>query len=73
MKPGWKSTEFYLTALTQFVGAFAASGMFGDDHWSIKLAGIISMALSGMGYTYSRASVKNVASEASEVTKRASQ
>lgn len=58
-RPGYKTTEFWMTALAQLVGAFAASGLVGDEHVLMRVAGMLTMALTGMGYSVSRGKVKS--------------
>lgn len=57
-KPGYKSTEFWLTVAVAIIGALMASGMFGEDHWAAKAIGLASSGLAALGYSSSRAKAK---------------
>jgi len=60
MKPGFKTTEFWVTIAIQLTGVLAAVGVFtpdqADSAASIAghVAGIIAMLGSGFGYSISR-------------------
>ena len=59
-KPGWKTTEFWLTALCTLCGLLYASGVVsveGSDATS-KAVALIASVLAAMGYSVSRAKVK---------------
>jgi hypothetical protein len=58
MKPGYKTTEFWLSLLAMLLGAFMASGALPVEHWSMKAGGLVATALAAMGYSYSRGVVK---------------
>ena len=67
MKPGYKTTEFWLTIVAQVVGLLLMSGAFDCQPgaecpaWMgtmTKLLGMASMLLSGLGYQFSRGAVK---------------
>ena len=57
-KPGYQTTEFWLTTATVVVGLLLASGAFPDDGGVVRVLGIASSALAAMGYSWSRARVK---------------
>lgn len=57
-KPGWRTSEFYLNLAAMVIGAFMASGLFADGHIALQIAGIAMTALSALGYTGARKSVK---------------
>lgn len=57
IKPGWKTSEFWLSALASVVGAVLASGV-ADTSPVMKVAGVVAMLLSAMGYTVVRGGVK---------------
>lgn len=65
LKPGYKTTEFWLSVSACALGAFAASGAFPDEHIAMKIAGMALAALAAMGYTTSRLFVKKSANESS--------
>lgn len=58
MKPGYKTSEFWLTLAVVVLGALMASGLFGPEHWVASAIGMALAALKAMGYTASRAKVK---------------
>lgn len=69
-KPGYKSTEFWVTVLVQVVGVIAALGLVTPDQSDtlvkavIQGGGIIGMLLSAFGYAKSRAAVKSAEAQA---------
>jgi len=65
VKPGYKTTEFWLSVGACALGAFAASGVLPDDHIAMKVAGMALAALGAMGYTVSRLFVKKSANQSS--------
>lgn len=60
-KPGYKTTEFWLTLAAVAVGALLASGVVGDESMVAKIAGVAQATLAQLGYTWSRGSVKAAA------------
>lgn len=58
IKPGYKTTEFWLTVAACALGAFAASGAFPEESSIMKVTGLIVAALASMGYSVSRFMVK---------------
>lgn len=62
IKSGYKTTEFWLSALAMVIGAVIASGVLDEvatDSWIAKLIGGIVAVLGSVGYTVSRAKVKS--------------
>ena len=57
-KPGYKTTEFYVSLAAMAVGAFLASGALPDSHPAVKIAGVVAMLLSAMGYQVQRTTAK---------------
>ena len=59
-KPGYKTTEFYVTVLAALVGLAAASGMIDPESTSIwiKAFGMAQTALVTMGYSIARGLTK---------------
>lgn len=60
-RPGWKTTEFYLSLAAVIIGAVMASGALeglGGDHWVVKVIGIVASVLGALGYTVARGFVK---------------
>jgi len=62
-KPGWKTTEFYLSLAAIVVGALVASGAFPADSPWFKLLGIAASILAALGYTGARMIVKKDAAK----------
>jgi UDP-N-acetylmuramyl pentapeptide phosphotransferase/UDP-N-acetylglucosamine-1-phosphate transferase len=60
-KPGYKSTEFYMSMLAVVVGAVASSGMLEGSDGLTKVVGLIMAALVALGYTGSRLTLKKLA------------
>ena len=61
-KPGYKTTEFWLSLLATALGFVLASGALdaaGEDSWIAKLVGGAVAALAALGYTAGRAKVKS--------------
>lgn len=58
MKPGYKTTEFWLTVLANVVGILLASGQFAPGSVVAEVLGVVAVVLSNLGYTYNRAKVK---------------
>ena len=58
MKPGYKTTEFWLSLLATLLGVFVASGLLADGHWALKAAGLALSGLAALGYGAARAKVK---------------
>jgi hypothetical protein len=58
MKPGYKTSEFWLTLVAVLLGTFLASGAFETGHWALKAAGMISTVLATLGYSASRGKAK---------------
>lgn len=59
-KPGWKTTEFWLTATATLAGALISFDVVPETHWSGRLAGAIVATLSTLGYTAIRTRAKRV-------------
>lgn len=60
-KPGYKTTEFWLSMAAIVIGGVMASGMLdslGGDHWAVKVVGIVASILGALGYTATRGFVK---------------
>lgn len=61
MKPGYLTTEFFLTLVVTIAGCLPASGLLPVDHWAIKVAGLVVAVAAAMGYTVSRTAIKTSA------------
>ena len=57
VKPGWKSSEFILTIVADFLGLLMMSGVVGDN-WIAKVIGAVVALLATLGYTAARTKVK---------------
>ena len=60
-KPGYKTTEFWLSAVATLIGIVLASGAMDTvaaDSWVTKVVGGVVAVLAALGYTASRAKVK---------------
>ena len=57
-KPGYKTTEFWLSFAALIVGASFASGVFPTESTGEKLLGLAATVLTALGYTVSRTMVK---------------
>jgi len=58
VKPGYKTTEFWLSLAAVLIGAFVAGGFLPAEHLAVKIAGFVLTALAALGYTVSRAATK---------------
>lgn len=57
-KPGYKTTEFWLTVAAAVVGFLFASDAVAPDSTVEKVLGLAAMVLTSLGYTISRTLVK---------------
>lgn len=57
-KPGYKSTEFWLTMAAMLVGVLLSAGIFPDGGPAVKALGIASSILGLLGYQVQRGLVK---------------
>ena len=57
-KPGFKTTEFWLSLTAVLVGAVIASGIVPADSVWERIAGLAVSALAALGYTGARLAVK---------------
>ena len=74
MKPGWKTSEFYLSLAAVLVGAVMASGVMdglGQGHWAVRVVGLVATILGSLGYTASRGLVKNATTKGDAIIKAA--
>ena len=68
-KPGWQTSEFWVTVAVQVVGLMAAAGIFSTEQanqWqrACEMAGgLIAMIVSNIAYAQSRAKVKSAESQ----------
>lgn len=57
-KPGYQTTEFWLSAAAKLLGLLFASGVLGDGSIGMRIAGLAATVLAALGYTVSRSMVK---------------
>lgn len=57
-KPGYKTSEFWLSLLAMLVGALVASDAIPTDSTVAKALGVVASILGALGYQVSRAYVK---------------
>ena len=57
-KPGYKTTEFFLSLGAMVIGALVASDVFADGSTGMKITALVSSALVAMGYTGARMNIK---------------
>lgn len=58
LKPGWKTTEFWLNVVAQVAGALMIAGVFPEGSVPHEILGVIIMALGNLGYGISRGLAK---------------
>ena len=59
VKPGYKTTEFWLSAAATVVGLAIASGIVPTSGTWPQIVGLVTGVLGALGYTVSRTAVKN--------------
>lgn len=59
VKPGYKTTEFWMTAAAALIGLLLASGVIPSDSGIDKALGMAAAALAAMGYTFARGMAKS--------------
>lgn len=57
-KPGYKTTEFWMSFAAVLMGAFVASGALGLEGSSAQIVGLVESALVALGYTGARLTLK---------------
>lgn len=57
-KPGYKTSEFWLSLAAALLGAALTAGLFPDTSPWAKILGVFASVLSALGYTVSRSIVK---------------
>lgn len=58
VKPGYKTTEFWLTAVATLVGLVMAADIIPSDGMWPKITGLVVAMLTSMGYNVSRSIAK---------------
>lgn len=64
VKPGIKTTEFWITKAIVILGVLLAAGVFGSGQ-TAQIVGAILAGAAQLGYTAARAYVKGAAAQAS--------
>jgi hypothetical protein len=59
MKPGWQTTEFWLTLAAQLVAALLASGALAEGSLVLKIVAGLASVLGLLGYTVARTYLKS--------------
>ena len=59
VKPGYQTTEFWMTAAATVVGLAIASGVIPTTGYWPSIVALVVSAFAAMGYTVSRTVVKN--------------
>ena len=62
-KPGYKSTEFWLSTAAMMIGALVASGAFPMESSVGQMLGMAMSGLAALGYGASRTAVKKKQAE----------
>lgn len=58
MKPGYKTTEFWLSSLATVIGILAASGVIVEGSQLNQIVGLAASVLASLGYSISRGMAK---------------
>lgn len=60
-KPGFKTTEWWLSLLIVILGGLMASGLFSEGSWALQAIGGAMSLLGGANYSHGRARLKQAA------------
>jgi len=63
-KPGYKTTEFWLSLIAFLLSMLFASGLLHDGSMAYKIAGLAAMVITSMGYSVNRTIMKAAAYKA---------
>lgn len=58
MKPGFKTSEFWILLFVLILTNVQASGLVEPTHWAMKVAAVVVNVLGLLGYTSQRAKLK---------------
>jgi hypothetical protein len=61
-KPGYKTTEFWMSLAAVAIGVVAAAGFFNIEGTGAQIVGIVESALVALGYTGARLTLKRTTS-----------
>lgn len=59
IKPGWKTTEFWKSAVVTVFALVMASGVIPSEGPWAQIAGIVAAVLQSVGYANARATIKS--------------
>ena len=68
MKPGYKTTEFWLTLFAIILGSILAAGLIPTEGPWLQIAGVAETAFIAMGYTGARLNLKKSSSILTDVS-----
>ena len=60
-RPGWQTTEFWLSLAAIVCGALINSGLLPEAHPAAQVVGMIAVILGALGYTGGRVAIKRAA------------
>jgi hypothetical protein len=66
-RSGIKTTEFWITAIVVLAGLLPSSGLLPENHWAVKVCGLVVSVAAALGYTMARAGVKKAGSAAAKL------
>jgi hypothetical protein len=66
-RTGIRTTEFWITLIVALAGLLPASGLLPENHWGVKVCGLVVSLVAAMNYTVSRGSVKKATTTAAKV------
>lgn len=66
-KPGYKTSEFWLSVVAAIVGLLMASGVVGEGSMWAQALGMVSTALAAAGYATSRGITKGSEAKAEAI------
>jgi len=58
IKSGWKTTEFWMTAIFILASSAVSSGIFGESSTTTKFLSLIAAGIAAAGYSVSRGVAK---------------
>jgi len=59
VRPGYKTTEFWLSCAAMIMSQLYASGVIGDGGTASKIAALVASVLTALGYTIARGKAKS--------------
>lgn len=58
LKPGWKTTEYWITKVVAVIGALMAAGYIADGTQAARICGAVMVSAAALGYSVSRGLAK---------------